>query len=89
MGETPANFRCAKCRRTYGTREYFGERWSDERGRLSRVELTGKTKADRADRSVHRGPRCDTTSRQYRCEDCGHVGWSTHVDLKRLEEASR
>jgi hypothetical protein len=71
----------------YGSREYFGERWSEDRGRRSRVALTGKTKVDRGGRSVNRSSRSDWTSRQYRCEDCGHVGWSTHYDLKRLEEA--
>ncbi len=89
MGETPIHFRCAKCRRRYGNREYFGERWSEERGGRNRVTLTGKTKLDRPGRSVHRSYRCDNVSRQYRCEDCGHVGWSTHVALKRIEASRR
>jgi hypothetical protein len=33
------------------------------------------------------GIRHGMINREYRCSDCGHVGWSRHTDLERLEGA--
>lgn len=63
----PNWFRCAKCRR--------GGHRND--GWLGSVDLTGR-------RRQHRGKvgqRITHIDREYRCVDCGHVGWSAHVDL--------
>lgn len=46
-------------------------------GAIERVVLTGKQKRYRVVAGV--GPL--ETSRQYKCLDCGHVGWSSHADL--------
>jgi hypothetical protein len=52
-------------------------------GDVSRVELTGATREINDGRSFGRS---SNTRRQYRCLDCGHVGWSRHADLKRKAE---
>jgi hypothetical protein len=28
----------------------------------------------------------DYFAREYRCLDCGYIGWSRHVDLKHMEK---
>jgi predicted RNA-binding Zn-ribbon protein involved in translation (DUF1610 family) len=81
----PHHFRCQKCRRRYSTAEYHGERYSEDRGRRNRIMLTGKARPNHSHRMSVRSSR---TVRQYRCEDCGHVGWSNHIELQRLEEPS-
>jgi len=76
----PLSFRCSACRRKYGTDEYHGQSWSRDRGWVDRVVLTGR------ERRMKRGspcPRSDDVQREYRCRDCGHVGWSRHSDLRR------
>lgn len=45
------------------------------------VALTGRTRLTK-----HRGQRQSLTSREYKCQDCGHVGWSKHIDLERKAE---
>jgi len=74
----PITFRCGNCRSTTN---------SDSRtGRAHRVTLTGKTKPHkRQGRYFMR--HADGTSRQYRCLDCGHVGWSSHNDLIKYAKA--
>lgn len=83
----PLWFRCSQCRLRHGTNEYF-ERKHGERsptqslGFIDRVRLTGRTKPT----GHHRGNgRSTNTQREYRCLDCGHVGWSCHVDLVAVE----
>lgn len=78
MGSTPSLFRCHQCRRTDGA---WGPK--SRKGWHTRVELTGKTKAKGLGRC---SMRTSQASRQYRCLDCGHVGWSTHKELERMEE---
>lgn len=67
----PLTFRCVKCRR--GRRLNTG--WP------GRIALTGKTRGDVVSTAFHRMCR---GSFQYRCLDCGHIGWSRHVDLQRI-----
>ena len=63
----PYWFRCSKCRR-------HGQR---NDGWLGRVELTGRARRHRG----KSGARNAHIDREYRCSDCGHVGWSCHVEL--------
>lgn len=51
-------------------------------GRIDRVELTGRKKRVR----VLEPSRSDMYAREYKCLDCGHVGWSRHTDLQHKEE---
>lgn len=46
------------------------------------ITLTGRTK--RRPNPNKGNPRKPDVSREYRCS-CGHVGWSCHKDLERLE----
>lgn len=71
---TPQWFRCWNCRRTDDWRNH------DDRGWINRVKLTGLT---RENRNHRRTQRTSGLERQYECMDCGHVGWSSHVDLER------
>ncbi len=50
------------------------------------VTLTGRTRPYKAAYGSALGLRSTLMSREYRCE-CGHVGWSYHVDLLRLARA--
>lgn len=68
---SPVWFRCGGARRnSYHDRQY-------------RVILTGRTKPYRAPRGSCIGSRSVFTSYEYRCEACGYVGWSNHMDLAR------
>lgn len=62
----PNYFRCSKCRLTVrGPRHGWD------------VTLTGRRRAHRG----KRGARITGIDREYACNDCGHVGWSAHIDL--------
>jgi hypothetical protein len=69
----PARFGCAKCRLKW--EDYFRNRLSPYPGRTERCEPTGKTQAVPWGRG---GPRVVFTKYQYKCSDCGHVGWTRH-----------
>lgn len=80
---SPAYFQCWACRRR--------KPWPSERdpgawrkGLRNRVRLTGRTKTHHSGRGHALGARNDHISREYTCLDCGHVGWSSHKDLKRI-----
>ena len=66
----PLTFRCAKCK--------VGRDWrgGDQRG--LNYEPTGRA---RRPRRGLRGVRCASYEVEYCCLDCGHVGWSKHIDL--------
>lgn len=72
----PLWFACAKCRKDW-TRIY--------RDRGHAVVRTGRT---RPYKGGNRGVRGLNTFHEYRCTDCGHIGWSRHVDIakKPLQE---
>ncbi len=72
---SPITFMCAKCRSTLQP--------DRNRGRSDRVELTGRERPYRSSGYSARGIRSTGVAREYRCLDCGHVGWSAHVDLAR------
>lgn len=74
---SPVWFRCTLCRRRYGQ---FGK----DCGFASRVTLTGRTKPQ-PPRGTHTSPglRSTDTLREYTCDDCGHTGWSNHIELER------
>ena len=76
MGEMRLSFRCARCAKSSNN--------PMERGRVTSghgyvARLTGRTKPNKSRR---RGTRASKLSREYKCEDCGHVGWSSHKDLE-------
>jgi predicted RNA-binding Zn-ribbon protein involved in translation (DUF1610 family) len=76
---TPAWFRCSHCRRTPH---------SESRGSLDRMALTGRVRPYREITGrLGYSPRRDKPwAVEYRCLDCGFVGWSSHADLVRKLE---
>ena len=74
-GGEPLNFQCAKCRRRNSRDICVTEGHA--------VTLTGRKRA-RMSRGLQVG-RHGHVSREYKCSDCGHVGWSRHNDLERTE----
>ena len=66
----PLHFRCSKCRKA--------RRWPQ--GGKTRVKLTYRTK--QINDGNARG-RSTNVLREYECLDCGHIGWSRHIDLVR------
>jgi hypothetical protein len=68
---SPLSFRCWRCRRNDHDWENPGRE-----GRI--VHPTGRTK-----KRGHSSARHGTVSREYKCPDCGYVGWSSHNDLTR------
>lgn len=48
------------------------------------ITLTGRTRPFKPSRYHAPGLRSTPLLREYRCT-CGHVGWSNHADLERME----
>lgn len=79
----PLTFCCWNCRRN---NRKFENPIPD--GRIDQVLIIGKTRKNHAllGREAS-SPRMRKIRVQYRCLDCGHVGWSAHVDLvNRFEQ---
>jgi hypothetical protein len=70
----PLHFFCVKCRKGRG----WDGRQSNRRG--WNVVRTGRTKPYNGG---NLGTRGLDTFHEYKCPDCGHVGWSRHVDIAR------
>lgn len=65
----PLTLKCAKCR--------LSRNWS--RNFREGLVATGRTRA-----VSRRSIRQTTRKVEYRCLDCGHVGWTQHIDAERL-----
>jgi hypothetical protein len=72
---SPHFFHCPVARRN---RDYRTHRLP--KGHI--ITLTGRTKP--RDRGGRVGDRSTLVVREYQCS-CGHIGWSNHVDLERME----
>jgi hypothetical protein len=72
----PNWLRCAKCRKSRTFRP-------DRTG--ANLEATGRTKPLRGH---HSGYRCTNRQIEYRCRECGHIGWTKHMDAERLLKRS-
>ena len=74
---SPVWFVCWRGRQTW--------KWEDKvrHVRMFDITLTGRTRPYKPPKGSALGVRSTLTSREYRCE-CGHVGWSNHVDLERM-----
>lgn len=75
----PFYFRCSACRKNWHRDEWARKGF--------KVILTGRKRY--ANGKGNAGNRNSTHAREYRCESCGHVGWSRHSDLERLEASQR
>jgi hypothetical protein len=80
MGETPMWFECPVARRFYSADSGLQRvvRGTHHTARTGRT----KPKPHRSDRR-NTGHRTLGVYHEYRCS-CGHVGWSSHVDVARL-----
>lgn len=75
----PICFFCAEARHIY-----YRDTGRQARERAEHVvTLTGRTRPTKRNGKGH--PRKSWTTREYRCS-CGHVGWSSHIDLERMEQ---
>lgn len=72
----PLTLRCAKCR--------LGRDWRRHSDRGTRLEATGKWKRICALEYPIAHLRLTWRRIQYRCLDCGHIGWTRHVDAEGL-----
>lgn len=71
----PSRARCSQCKRG-----------RHKEGHGYNVTLTGEKRKKRT--MSGRNGRMDVEAQYgYQCLDCGHVGWSRHVDLKRMWDA--
>lgn len=77
----PNWFLCPVNRRANNDAYYAGRNYPVKH----RVELTGRT---RPNHSRKIGGRTSPVVREYRCLTCGHVGWSNHIELERMEARS-
>jgi len=85
----PLTLRCAMCKKRRG---YSLAR--DQNSNIgTNLVATGKTEPVKRDGHHTHGMRQANQRIEYRCTDCGHIGWSRHTDaerlLKRLEAAMR
>ena len=77
----PIHFKCSNCRK-----------WRTQLVRDGALDcLAGRKFVATGERrrrfTTGGGPRIDNQFQyQYRCNDCGHVGWSRHVDVRRAYE---
>lgn len=67
----PLTLRCAKCK--------VGRDWREDRAGGTNLEATGRVRAVK-----HQTVRQTNRKIQYRCKDCGHVGWTQHRSAERL-----
>lgn len=81
----PNTFGCAKCRQEWNRNHTRGESYLNK-GTLGRITLTGRVRPVHARKG---GGRVCFTRYEYRCEDCGHVGWSRHIEVARKADLAR
>jgi len=74
----PFTFRCAKCKRL---RDWQRPEHEDKG---CNVEATGRTRPLAAAQQGYGHRRALQYRVEYRCLDCGHIGWSRHVHMKNL-----
>lgn len=77
----PNWFGCAKCRLKWDTCYRHGNKYP---GTMDRIELTGRVRKVPLGRG---GSRVVFTRYQYRCSNCGHVGWSRHYAVAKLADS--
>ena len=75
----PINFQCSQCRRKNQPWLPLGTQ-PERHGYWNEVTLTGR---ERNAKLGNAGIRNSEKEREYKCNHCGHVGWSRHVDLER------
>jgi hypothetical protein len=74
----PLTLRCGKCK---VHRQWDSRRWGYEPDKGMNLVATGRTKPRRDGRG---GARINAVFVEYRCLDCGHVGWTKHIHGRDL-----
>ncbi len=74
----PITARCGKCRKSSSF-------YRDAERRGYRLEATGRTKKRRHLGGIRTTNRCI----EIKCLDCGHVGWTVHIDAELLLSAQQ
>lgn len=69
----PITFKCPKCIRQFG--------WRSGPRRGYNYEVTGKVRPLTTAQQGYGGLRVVRFRVQFKCLDCGHVGWSRHRDV--------
>lgn len=73
----PNWFQCSQCRKNKPWHPAIDPK-ANRRGLLQNVTLTGRAKS--VDDGHARG-RSANTRFEYKCNDCGHVGWTRHCTV--------
>lgn len=76
----PLTLRCAMCKKRRG----YSLRRDESSNIGTNLVATGKTKPVKRDGHHTHGIRQANQRIEYRCTDCGHIGWSRHTDAERL-----
>ena len=76
----PLTLRCYACKRKYSYSLSLGRR----RDTGTHLESTGRTRRGRYPRGHIHGIRQTDRQIEYRCLDCGHIGWTQHSDGEAL-----
>jgi hypothetical protein len=76
----PLTLRCAKCK--------TGRDWRGFDDAGTNLVATGRYRALLSSQIGHGNPRALYYRAEYRCEDCGHTGWSRHSTMQRLLRAA-
>lgn len=74
----PNQFQCSACRKRKPWHPDADEAGDYQKGRLHRITLTGKSKAIWDGKA---SGRSTNTRFEYKCNDCGHVGWTRHYTV--------
>jgi predicted RNA-binding Zn-ribbon protein involved in translation (DUF1610 family) len=77
---SPLTFRCATCR---SLPDFIVREAGWKYGR--NVVRTGRERERRPNKGSALGVRSLREQHEYRCKDCGHVGWSRHTDILRFK----
>jgi hypothetical protein len=73
----PHDLRCSACKRSTNN-------WKQPSRVGFNLEATGHVRNWSARGRVALGARGMGYQVEYRCRDCGHIGWTRHIDARRL-----
>ena len=75
----PLTLRCAKCK--------AGRDWENPGDRAGEnIEATGRTKPLLSSQQGRGNPRALYFRAEYRCKDCGHIGWTRLKAIKWIAQ---
>jgi hypothetical protein len=72
----PLTLRCGKCK--------VGRDWENDDHKGTKLEATGRKRPLASSQHGRGNPRALQYRAEYRCLDCGHIGWSRHGTMEFL-----